>query len=39
MNSVVFDPANMEIIRKYGLAWLLGGGAAGAAATQGTPQQ
>ena len=31
-NSVVFDPATMNIIRRYGLAGLLGGGAA--AATQ-----
>jgi hypothetical protein len=34
-NSVVFDPANLEIIRRYGLAGLMGGGAA--AATQQQP--
>jgi len=33
-NAVIFDPATMEILRKYGLAGLMAGGA-GAAATQG----
>ena len=33
-NSVVFDPATMNIIRRYGLAGLLGGGAAAAATQQ-----
>jgi hypothetical protein len=31
-NYVAFDPATIEILRKYGLAGLLGGGAAAAAA-------
>ena len=33
-NSVVFDAATMNIIRRYGLAGLLGGGAAAAATQQ-----
>jgi hypothetical protein len=37
-NVVVFDPANMEIIRRYGLAGLMGGGAA-ALAGGGTQEQ
>lgn len=37
-NHVVFDDATIEILRKYGLAGLMGGGAA-AAATQGTSEQ
>ena len=39
-NTVVFDPANMEIIRKYGLAGLMaGGGAAALSGQQGQQQQ
>lgn len=39
-NSVVFDAANMEIIRKYGLAGLMaGGGAAALSGQQGQQQQ
>ena len=39
-NSVVFNPANMEIIRKYGLAGLMaGGGAAALSGQQGQQQQ
>ena len=39
-NSVVFDPATMEIIRKYGLAGLMaGGGAAALSGQQGQQQQ
>ena len=39
-NSVVFDPATMEIIRKYGLAGLMaGGGAAALSGQQGKQQQ
>jgi len=34
-NSVVFDANTMDIIRRYGLAGLMAGGGAGAAATQG----
>ena len=38
-NSVVFDPATMEIIRKYGLAGLMaGGGAAALSGQQGQEQ-
>jgi hypothetical protein len=36
-NTVIFDPATIEILRKYGIAGLMAGGA-GAAATQ-KPQQ
>ena len=36
-NSVVFDPATMDIIRRYGLASLMAGG--GAAALSGQPGQ
>jgi hypothetical protein len=36
-NTVIFDPATIEILRKYGIAGLMAGGA-GAAATQ-QPQQ
>jgi hypothetical protein len=35
-NAVVFDPKNMDIIRRYGIAGLMAG--AGAAATQGRDQ-
>jgi hypothetical protein len=35
-NYVVFNPENVEILRKYGLAGLMGGGAA-AAASDGSP--
>ena len=39
-NTVVFDPATMEIIRKYGLAGLMaGGGAAALSGQQGQQQQ
>lgn len=38
-NYVVFDPATIEIIRKYGIAALLGGGAGAAALTQGNQAQ
>ena len=41
-NTVVFDPATIAIIRKYGLAGLIGGGGAAAAASdpsQGDPSQ
>jgi hypothetical protein len=33
-NTVVFDPAMIDILRKYGLAGLIAGGGAAAAATQ-----
>jgi hypothetical protein len=33
-NYVVFDPATIEILRKYGLAGLIAGGGAAAAGTQ-----
>jgi hypothetical protein len=33
-NYVVFDPAMIDILRKYGLAGLIAGGGAAAAATQ-----
>jgi hypothetical protein len=36
-NHVIFDPATIEILRKYGIAGLMAGGAA--AATQGQPTQ
>ena len=38
-NSVVFDPATMEIIRRYGLAGLMAGGGAAALGGQSGQQQ
>ena len=32
-NTVIFNPATMEILRRYGLAGIIGGGAAGVSAT------
>jgi hypothetical protein len=38
-NTVVFDPAMIEILRKYGIAGLIAGGGAAAAGTQQQPSQ
>ena len=38
-NTVVFDPATMEIIRRYGLAGLMAGGGAAALGGQSGQQQ
>jgi hypothetical protein len=37
-NTVIFDPATIEILRKYGIAGLMAGGAGAAVGTQ-QPQQ
>jgi len=36
-NYVVFDPATIDILRKYGIAGLIAGGGAAAAGTQQQP--
>lgn len=38
-NYVMFDPALIQILRKYGLAAMMAGGGAGAVAGEQTPQQ
>ena len=38
-NTVVFDPATMEVIRRYGLAGLMAGGGAAALGGQQRQQQ